>query len=272
MYESFPFQQVRKALKKVSARLQAAEQQRWFVQRGRTLAERQTRAALARGFRRVGTRVKCARCPLELLLIADFLLMSPLRGPMVECGCYKGGSTAKLSLVARATGRRLLVCDSFAGLPAPARADQALVTLQHVPYAEGMFAGTLPEVQENVAAVGAPEVCDYHKGYFNNTLPGLPAAGLSCVFLEVDLISSATDCLLTLWPRVLDGGRIYLHEARDLKFIQGVTSPPWWQANLGQVPPLLLGAGYGCGEGAPQLAYFEKPARADSEVPQARPA
>jgi O-methyltransferase len=257
---SFPLRQIGKVLRKVQSRCQLAEQHRWFVQQGRTPAERQTRAALARALRRISTHLKCAHSPMELLLIADFLLASPLPGPVVECGCYKGGSTAKLSLAARATGRRLLVCDSFAGLPVPAHEDRSLVTLHHEPYAQGMFAGTLAEVQDNVAAFGAPEVCEYHQGYFKETLPGLPVEGLSCAFIDVDLISSATDCLLSLWPRLVHGGRIYLHEARDLAFIRGITNPQWWQANLGQAPPLLLGAGYGCGEGAPQLAYFEKTA------------
>jgi hypothetical protein len=193
-----------------------------------------------------------------LLLIADFLLLSPLHGPVVECGCYKGGSTVKLSLAARVSGRRLFVCDSFAGLPSPAHEDRALVTLHNLPYTRGMFAGTLREVQDNVTAFGASEVCQYHKGFFKDTLPTLPTQEITCVFMDVDLISSARDCLLWLWPRLSPGGRIYLHEARDLRFIRGITNPTWWQEKLDQPPPLLLGAGYGCGEGAPQLAYMEK--------------
>jgi O-methyltransferase len=40
-------------------------------------------------------------------------------GSVVECGCYVGGSTANLSLVCAATGRKLIIFDSFQGLPEP---------------------------------------------------------------------------------------------------------------------------------------------------------
>ncbi|HLT27990.1 MAG TPA: TylF/MycF/NovP-related O-methyltransferase, partial [Zeimonas sp.] len=36
---------------------------------------------------------------------------------LVEAGCFKGGSTAKLSLLAELAGRELVVFDSFEGLP-----------------------------------------------------------------------------------------------------------------------------------------------------------
>lgn len=249
-----------KALKKAHARLELREGERWFVQRGRTAKERSTRALLVRAFRLIQRRVKCAHSEMEVLQMADFLLLSPLAGNVVECGCYKGGATAKLSLAARTTGRRLLVCDSFAGLPEPLQADEGLVTLHNEPYAKGMYAGLLDEVQHNVAAFGAAEVCDYYKGYFDATLPNLPAGELSCAFIDVDLVSSARDCLRILWPRLAEGGRIYLHEARDLRFLHGVTEASWWQRECGQSPPLLIGAGFGCSAGAPQLAYFDKAA------------
>src|SRR5690606_19018518 len=38
-------------------------------------------------------------------------------GVLVEAGCFKGGSTAKLSLLAELAGRELVVFDSFEGLP-----------------------------------------------------------------------------------------------------------------------------------------------------------
>src|SRR5437660_187565 len=54
------------------------------------------------------------------LVMALKLLEMPsgLAGDVVECGAWKGGSAANLSLVCRIVGRRLLVYDSFEGLPA----------------------------------------------------------------------------------------------------------------------------------------------------------
>jgi hypothetical protein len=121
-----------------------------------------------------------------------------------------------------------------------------------------MFAGTLEEVKRNVQSFGAAEVCEYRKGYFEATLPELTDRDLSFAFLDVDLISSARDCLQSLWPRMAAGSRMFTHEARDLLFVRGIADANWWQTELGETPPLLVGAGFGCGDEAPQLAYFDK--------------
>jgi O-methyltransferase len=117
---------------------------------------------------------------------------------MVECGCYKGGSTAKLSLVARMTGRRLFVCDSFQGLPEPSAQDRLQQTFdlgEPTAYEKGQYAGSLDEVKANVRQFGALDQCEFIPGFFSNTLATLKADELSFVFMDVDYISSARDCL-----------------------------------------------------------------------------
>jgi hypothetical protein len=55
----------------------------------------------------------------HLILIRAILSLPPtVPGVVVECGVWKGASSAMLSLACQLTGRRLLLCDSFAGLPA----------------------------------------------------------------------------------------------------------------------------------------------------------
>ena len=54
----------------------------------------------------------------HLAMALKLLEMPPeLSGDVVECGTWKGGSAANLSLVCRIVGRKLLVFDSFEGLP-----------------------------------------------------------------------------------------------------------------------------------------------------------
>ena len=48
-----------------------------------------------------------------------FEIPPEVEGVVVECGCFMGGSTANLSLACEITGRRLIVYDSFEGLPPP---------------------------------------------------------------------------------------------------------------------------------------------------------
>ena len=72
-----------------------------------------------------------------------------------------------------------------------------------------------------------------------------------------DYISSARDCFRFLWPKLAAGGRLYTHEARSYEFIYGITDHSWWRVTFNQCPPLLIGAGYGCGPNAPNLAFME---------------
>ncbi len=61
-------------------------------------------------------------------------------GDVLECGTWKGGSAANLSLVCRIVGRKLRVFDSFEGLPEGQPGDRQAV------YAKGDFCGTLEVV------------------------------------------------------------------------------------------------------------------------------
>src|SRR5579872_6073945 len=77
---------------------------------------------LVRRMVRNNLRIVSASNFLEHLYMAERILAVPRDTPgvLVECGTYKGGSAANLSLVAALTGRRMHLFDSFRGLPAPA--------------------------------------------------------------------------------------------------------------------------------------------------------
>jgi hypothetical protein len=219
------------------------------------------RSELVSGYAEIHRSIRCAHQEAEALLLAEAILTLEVEGPIIELGVFKGGATAKLSLPAAATGRRLYVCDSFAGLPEPSPFDRFhdLITGRTKQYAAGDYAGTLEEVQRNVAAWGSPEVCEFVPGMFRETLPMLDIRP-ALVFLDVDLVESARTCLLHLWPRLCDGGQFFTHEASSITFLRGLTDPAWWQTHFRRCPPLLLGAGFGFGPLAKNLAYFAKDA------------
>ena len=96
---------------------------------------------------------------LEHLIMATKIFNIPksVEGCVVECGSYKGGSTANLSLVCDLTNRKLEVFDSFAGLPEPIAIDQShvLVNTNEVhTYTAGAFFGSLEEVKNNITKFG----------------------------------------------------------------------------------------------------------------------
>jgi O-methyltransferase len=177
----------------------------------------------------------------SLLVMALKILETPPDRPgiIVECGTWKGGSAASLSLVCRITGRKLYIFDSFEGLPAPDPRDR-----EGPAYHAGEFLGTLAEVRKNVTRYGAIECCEFVKGWFSDTLPTLKD-DVVLVYLDVDLEASLHDCVRYLWPRLIDGGYIFTDEAVSVNYTALFYSEKWWEMHFHAEPPGLIGAGSG---------------------------
>jgi hypothetical protein len=215
-----------------------------------TKYDSKTIGTLLNRIQKIDNNIKCAHSPFEFYLMQAIILTLKVPGPILELGCYKGGSTAKLSLLCKLTGRKLYAFDSFEGLPPPTTLD-----LKHsympwvyekkiVEYSESSYAGSLEEVRNNVEKHGEISVCEFVKGFFENTLPNFkerPAA----IFMDVDYIESARTVIKHLWPKLRAGGYLFSHEALVADFIKGLSNSKWWQKELGHDPPLILGAGYG---------------------------
>jgi O-methyltransferase len=197
---------------------------------------------------------------------AIFAVPAGVEGDVVECGCYLGGSTVNISLVCKLVGRRLVICDSFEGLPEPGEHDRKHVYLHYGTtddYYKGRFAASLDVVRDNIAKWGSLEVCDFVPGFFENTLPQLDRQ-VVMAFLDVDLIDSLKPCLIGLWPHMSDGCRIYVHEAASLSLVSLFFATAWWREYLGEGPPGFVGTGTGLPltaiEGS-KLGYAQKGAR-----------
>jgi predicted O-methyltransferase YrrM len=225
---------------------------------------------LMRQIRRNTRRIISGSSWLEQLHLAAALLAIPktMKGDVIECGSYKGSSSASLSLVCSRVGRRLIVCDSFEGLPEPEADDMvhASVHYKHYEkYKKGDYTGRLEEVQDNIRQYGALDCCQFVKGYFENTLHTLdPQQRFVLIFLDVDLHASLRTCLTQLWPRLQDGGYLYTHEAQQLDFAGMFFDKQWWADNLGCAPPGLVGCGCGLptgiGEGSAIGYTVKRPA------------
>lgn len=170
-------------------------------------------------------------------------------GVIVECGCFKGASTANLSLVAQLCGRRLHVFDSFEGLPEPDEEDRAHIVLSqgevHT-YEVGAYAGTLEEVRANISAHGAISVCEFHKGFVEETLPSFEEP-VAFAYVDVDLVSAVRTCIQYLWPRLEDGSYFFTDEAHHLSVAALFFDDGWWKSTLDSGAPGLVGAGSGIG-------------------------
>lgn len=162
-------------------------------------------------------RVACAHYESELEAVTNAILeRTDLDGDVAEFGCFKGGSTAKVSLACALVGKKLLVFDSFQGLPQPEPWDVEHRIERPRQFAEGEYAGTLGEVRANVSRYGRLDVCEFSAGWFEDTLPALTTP-IAVAFVDVDLALSTRQVLERVWPLVVSGGIVFVHDATDAK-------------------------------------------------------
>ena len=188
------------------------------------------------------------------LAMALKILETPpdVRGDIVECGTWKGGSAANLSLVCRMTGRKLRIYDSFQGLPTGVAGDREAGY-----YKTGDYAGTLDEVRQNIGKGGALECCEFVQGWFEDTLPRLEGPVL-LAFLDVDLEASLECCVRHIWPRLTDRGYIFIDEVVGVDYCALFYSERYWQTIFGRTPPGLIGAGAGLPLGEYYIGPFSE--------------
>jgi len=180
----------------------------------------------------------------HLAMAVKLLEIDPgVKGVVVECGSWLGGSTANLSLICDIVGRTLVVYDSFEGLPPADPRDKYAA-----PAGEGYLRGDLEVVRANVRKYGAVERCEFRKGWFADTLPRHREPIVLC-FLDVDYEASMHDCVVKLWPHVTRRGYVFIDEYTRVDYCALFFSESFWKQHFDTTPPGLMGVGTGIGVG-----------------------
>lgn len=188
-----------------------------------------------------GLRIQTGTTYKTHLAMALKLFETPpeIAGDVIECGTWKGGSAANLSLACRIVGRKLRIFDSFEGLPAGDLLDREAKR-----YKRGDYAGSLEEVRTNIRKYGAAECCEYVRGWFADTLPQLDSP-VVLAFLDVDLEASLDCCVRHIYPHLTPKGHIFIDEVTGTDYCALFYSERWWRENFHRTPPGLVGAGVG---------------------------
>jgi len=237
--------------------------QRFIANGANSVIDEAARSRMTARFELIDQNVPIGTTPTDGLFLAEMMLNLNAAGAIVECGCYAGGSSAKLSIVASLLGRPLTIFDSFEGLPA---VDDHFLRDHHCRRSEewvtdwtaGRYAARLDEVKANIQKYGEIGVCSFVKGWFSDTLAGntLPKQ-IGFAFADVDLANSARDCFVSIWPCLSEQGVYVTHDAPYVKVLQEIYNPDLWRT-LGSLPPILFGAGYGISNESPHLGYMVK--------------
>ncbi len=202
------------------------------------------RLSLIRKFYLISYTVDCPHTEHELLAIARRILnVDPsVPGAIVEAGAYHGGSTAKLSLVARLCSRRLEVFDSFEGMPENSEAHGKSIYGREHHFPKGSHAVRLGEVKEAVRRYGDISRCDFHKGWVKDTLSAFKQP-IAVMCMNVDLLQSTKDCLKYGYPLMQKGGVIFSQDAHFPWIIELLKDDVFWRKEIGIDMPKMEGLG-----------------------------
>ena len=148
----------------------------------------------------------------HLRALVEQVLSEGTPGDLVEAGVWRGGACILMAGVLQAHGiadRRVVVADSFAGLPAPdARYPKDDLSAFEFHLRDELAVG-LEAVRSNFERYGLlNDQVAFLKGLFRDTLPDYPYGPIAILRMDGDLYSSTMDTLIHLYPRVVSGGWI----------------------------------------------------------------
>lgn len=146
-----------------------------------------------------------------------------LRGAIVECGVWRGGSmmtVARTLLELGETGYDLYLFDTFEGMSEPTERDvmdtgaTAFDLLASFDKESRMW-GYVPlgQVQAAVHSVGYPrDRIHFVKGKVEDTIPGQAPERISLLRLDTDWYESTRHELVHLFPRLVSGGVLIIDD------------------------------------------------------------
>lgn len=190
-------------------------------------------------FLNVEEKIVCAHEISDSLYIAHKALTDhPKEGVIAEFGCFNGGMSAKLSILAAKLGKKLVIFDSFQGLPCDAKYKTYNPNLEILgDFHRTQFAQSLDTVRKNIEDNGDISVCEFIPGWIEDTLPTTNYV-YSTVFIDVDIIETAQFIIKNIWNKIESDG-LFTHESCIKDYMDRLLCPIWWKENFNCQPPQI---------------------------------
>ena len=138
----------------------------------------------------------------SLRLMCEEVLRRDIPGDFIETGVWRGGACIMMRAVLKAynvTNRRIFVCDSFEGLPAPNAVDYP-VDAGDILSSYDALKVSQETVEANFNQYGLlDEQVHFVKGWFKDTLHSLPSHQYAIVRLDGDMYESTIQALNALY-------------------------------------------------------------------------
>ena len=151
----------------------------------------------------------------SLRTLTELVLAEGIPGDLIETGVWRGGACILMRGLLAAHGvtmRKVVVADSFQGLPQPNDDSYpADVGAKFHTYSE--LAISLENVKENFAKYGLlDDQVEFLQGWFKDTLPTLRNRTFALMRLDGDMYESTLDGLNNLYDRLSPGGVIIIDD------------------------------------------------------------
>jgi hypothetical protein len=148
-------------------------------------------------------------------VLAESVFEDRIEGDLLEAGVWRGGACIYMRGILAAhdmTDRKVLVADSFAGLPPPDPERYPADTGdKHHTVAELVV--SLDEVKANFARYGLlDDQVIFLPGWFKDTLPAAPTKKLALLRLDGDMYGSTMETLEATYYKLAPGGYIIIDD------------------------------------------------------------
>jgi hypothetical protein len=151
----------------------------------------------------------------NLRFCVDDVITNGVRGDLIETGVWRGGAAIFMRAMLKAynvTDRCVWVADSFEGLPPPNTGKYPHDANSRL-HESRELAVSLEQVQANFERYGLLDSqVRFLKGWFCDTLPAAPIERLAVLRLDGDMYQSTMDALVSLYPKVSQGGYIIVDD------------------------------------------------------------
>jgi len=153
-----------------------------------------------------------------------YVTLSKIKGDIVECGVWKGGSMMLAAMILKkmkVTSRRIFLYDTFEGMSPPRNIDRDFMKKKAKDYLakEEKLNGpvwsyaSLEEVKANMNKTGYPDDnMIFVKGMVEKTIPLYSPWKIALLRLDTDWYSSTLHELNTLYPRLQKKGILIIDD------------------------------------------------------------
>lgn len=156
----------------------------------------------------------------DLQACVESVVGDGVEGDLIEAGSWRGGASMLMRATLNSLGesdRTLWVCDSFQGFPSTEATGQDGYDLDADLANCDFLAVPLEEVKANFARFGLGDNVNFVPGFFEDTLPQLPARRWAVARLDGDSYDATRLGLEALYPNLAEGGYVVIDDYLPLE-------------------------------------------------------